>query len=217
VDWKDSHRILRTEFPLTTQNETALCGIQFGAVRRPTTQNTTWEQAKREVCFHKYTDICDDFAGSAILSDCKYGLCIRDCTLSLALLRTPTYPGEGADLGHHSFSYSFCPHKAWEDVVVDAYNMEYPLQAVKGKAPFQGSFAEANNLCIETIKPAEDGRGVIVRLYNPRNSRVTTMLSAAEALGFTGCISTDLLENDIEEISPMLTVGPYEIVTLRLV
>ena len=217
VDWKDSHRILRTEFPLTTRNETALCGIQFGAVRRPTTQNTTWEQAKREVCFHKYTDICDDLAGSAILSDSKYGLCIRDCTLSLALLRTPTYPGEGADLGHHSFSYSFCPHKAWEDVVETAYNMEYPLQAVKGKAPFQGSFAEANNLCIETIKPAEDGRGVILRLYNPHNSHVTSFLNTPEELGFTRCIKTDLPENDIEEISPLLTLGPYEILTVRLV
>jgi alpha-mannosidase len=217
VDWKDSHRILRTEFPLLHENENALCGIQFGAVNRPTTQNTTWEQAKREVCFHKYVDVCDREDGAAILSDSKYGVCLRDCNLSLALLRTPTYPGEGADLGHHSFAYSFYPHKVWEDVVAAAYNMEYPLQQVKGTPPFTGSFVWAIDLCVETVKPAEDGRGVIVRLYNPHNSRVTSYLNVAEEAGFKKCISTNLLEQDAGEISPLLHVGPYEIVTLRLV
>ena len=103
------------------------------------------------------------------------------------------------------------------EVLRAAYNMEYPLQPVKGTPPFAGSFVWVIDLCVETVKPAEDGRGVIVRLYNPHNSHVTSYLYAAEEAGFKKCISTNLLEQDEGEISPLLSVGPYEILTVRLV
>ncbi len=218
VDWKESHRILRASFPMAATAENALCGIQFGAVNRPTTQNTTWEQAKREVCFHKYVDLSDDERGAALLSDCKYGVCLRDCDLSLALLRSPTYPGEGADLGEHTFTYSFYPHRRGIGTVIpEAYRMEYPVEKYQGTCELDVPFVWAKGLCVETVKPAEDGKGVIVRLYNPKNCSFETTVETAEVLGFTSCTRVDLLERKAEPLAlqPVLQVKPYEIVTLK--
>ena len=218
VDWNESHRLLRADFPLAVTNETASCGIQFGAVRRPTTQNTTWEQAKREVCFHKYTDISDDVRGAAVLSDCKYGVCIRDCVLSIALLRAPTFPGKGGDLGLHRFTYSFLPHEGGvAEVLSPAYALEYPTMRVRGVCELNEPFVTADGLIAETVKPAEDGNGVIVRLYNPLNCTVCTTVRTASALGLEHCASVNLLEQNIKTLDaqPSLTVSPYEIVNLR--
>lgn len=218
VDWNESHRLLRADFPLAFTNETATCGIQFGAVRRPTTQNTTWEQAKREVCFHKYTDISDDVRGAAVLSDCKYGVCIRDSVLSIALLRAPTFPGKGGDLGKHRFTYSFLPHEGGvAEVLAPAYALEYPLQLVQGACELNEPFVTADGLIVETVKPAENGNGVIVRLYNPLNCVVNTTVRTASVLGLANCCQVNLLEqNGVSlDTQPSLAVGPYEIVNLR--
>lgn len=218
VDWNEPHRLLRADFPLAVTNETATCGIQFGAVRRPTTQNTSWEKAKREVCFHKYTDISDDVRGAAVLSDCKYGVCIRDSVLSVALLRAPTFPGKGGDLGKHRFTYSFLPHEGdVKEVLSPAYALEYPTELVQGTCELNEPFVSADGLVVETVKPAEDGNGVIVRLYNPLNCRVGTTVRTAPMLGLVNCFSVDLLEQNGEALSaePALSVGPYGIVNLR--
>jgi len=78
-------------------------------------------------------------------------------------------------------------------------------------------FARATGLCVETVKPAEDGRGIVVRLYNPQNCRFETTVETAEVLGFASCTRVDLLEREEEKLAvqPTLQVKPYEIVTLR--
>jgi alpha-mannosidase len=72
---------------------------------------------------------------------------------------------------------------------------------------------------IETIKQAEDGRGVIVRLYESQRKRgeftLTTAFPMAEAW------RTDLLEEDQERLETQnrhvrFYIKPYQIVTLRL-
>jgi alpha-mannosidase len=72
-------------------------------------------------------------------------------------------------------------------------------------------------LCVETVKPAEDGKGIVVRLYNPQNCSFETVVKTAPVLGFASCKKVDLLENTVEELAlePKLQVGPYEIVSLR--
>ena len=78
----------------------------------------------------------------------------------------------------------------------------------------------APNVVLETLKPAEDGRGVILRLYEGHCQRGPVVLdldatiSAVERCG--------LLEEECEPL-PLaggrveLTLRPYEIVTLRLI
>ena len=57
ADWGESQLLLRTSFPLDIQSNEADFEIQFGNVKRPVHQNTTWDQARFEVCAHKWMDL----------------------------------------------------------------------------------------------------------------------------------------------------------------
>ena len=46
ADWRESQLLLRTSFPLDIQSNEADFEIQFGNVKRPVHQNTTWDQAR---------------------------------------------------------------------------------------------------------------------------------------------------------------------------
>jgi alpha-mannosidase len=72
---------------------------------------------------------------------------------------------------------------------------------------------------IETVKQAEDGRGIVVRLYESQRRRGQVRLSTAFALA--GAWRTNLLEEDqralqVEGNDVVFQIKPYEIVTLRL-
>jgi alpha-mannosidase len=81
---------------------------------------------------------------------------------------------------------------------------------------------EVPNVVIETVKQAEDGEGLIVRLYENERSRGPVTLQVGFPLA--GAYYCNLLE----ETDPLLScnsrsnavhlaVKPYQIVTLRLV
>ncbi|MEM6431545.1 MAG: glycosyl hydrolase-related protein, partial [Deinococcota bacterium] len=78
---------------------------------------------------------------------------------------------------------------------------------------------DAANIIVETIKQAEDGHGIIVRLYDGHGiTSKVTLMAAFEIVKVSRC---DMLENaqatlvhDARSIT--LDVNPYEIVTLRL-
>ena len=80
------------------------------------------------------------------------------------------------------------------------------------------------NIVIETIKQAEDGQGVIVRLYE--SQRMRGKFTVRSAFPLVGAWRTNLLEENQEklEISGHETrshkvrafIKPYQIMTLRL-
>jgi len=53
VDWKESHKFLKVEFPVDILSREATYEIQYGHAKRPTHINTSWDMAKYEVCGHK--------------------------------------------------------------------------------------------------------------------------------------------------------------------
>ncbi|MCU0501422.1 MAG: glycosyl hydrolase-related protein, partial [Anaerolineae bacterium] len=86
--------------------------------------------------------------------------------------------------------------------------------------PLAHSFLEVNGPAIlEAIKPAEDGDGWIVRLYEPNGGRGTVMLRSARP--WQQVVACNLVE---ENGAPMpndgqtvrFPIGPFEIVTLRV-
>ena len=219
ADWKEQHTLLRAEFRPSVRSEEVLCGVPFGELTRPTMHRDSWEAAKREVCFQGYADLSDGQSGAALLSDCKYGLDVRDCVLSLALLRTPVYPAEHADLGKHVFRYAFLPHDGGTEAVQpEAARMRAEPECVSFTGPLTEPFVRAEGLTVQTVKPAEDGDGIVVRMYNPGPEKGRTKILAAPCLGFTSCFRTSLLESD-ERALPLggeFAYGPFEIITIRL-
>ena len=79
---------------------------------------------------------------------------------------------------------------------------------------------DASNVVVETIKRAEDGEGLIVRLYESQRRRGEVTLTTAFPLAAVH--RSNLLEENQAELTlegnrVTLFVKPHEIVTLRLV
>ena len=218
IDWKEQHTLLRAEFSPAVAAESAVCGVPFGELPRPTMHRDSWEAAKREVCFQGYCDLSDGVRGCAVLSDCRYGIDVRDCRLSLALLRTPTFPAAHADLGRHLLAYAFLPHAGGTDEVrPESFRMRAPSVPLAFLPPLTEPFARAEGLLVSAIKPAEDGDGIVVRFYNPTGRAGKTAIRFAPSLGIVSCFSANLLEEPVAELPPgrELNFGPFEIITVR--
>jgi alpha-mannosidase len=76
------------------------------------------------------------------------------------------------------------------------------------------------NVVIETIKQAEDGNGIIVRLYESLRQRGTVTLQTG--LSFAAAYRTNLLEENqealvVEDGRVMVGIRPFQIITLRLI
>ena len=111
VDWQESHKMLRTAFPLNVVADHATCEIQFGNTQRPTHRNTSWDIAKYEISAHKWVDISQPDYGVALLNDCKYGYKVTENVIDLNILRSPDHPGQAADQAEHQLTYSLFPHR----------------------------------------------------------------------------------------------------------
>ena len=76
------------------------------------------------------------------------------------------------------------------------------------------------NIVVETVKWAEDGRGIIIRCYESQRRRGPATLRTG--FGLAEAWRANLLEEDQEALEVggdevRLAVRPYEIMTLRLV
>ncbi len=229
ADWHEKHILLKREFPLDVVSDKAACEIQFGYAERPTHQNTSWDWAKFEVCAHKYVDLSDGGYGVALINDCKFGHGLRDGNISLSLLCGPTYPDPECDMGKHEFKYALLPHAsslAQSDVLKEAFFFNNPCIAIEanggnGTAPASFSTVSTENerLVIDTVKPAEDGNGTVVRLYEGKRCQgYETLNFGIKANKVYLC---DLLENELEEIEVIdnavtLPFKPFEIITLKV-
>lgn len=227
IDWKESHILLKVGFPVDIHAEEAMFDVQFGNVARPTHSNTSWDFAKFEVCAHKWADLSERNYGAALLNDSKYGYRVKDGNLELTLIKSATFPYEMADKELHEFTYSLYPHVgdfARGDVHYQAQMLNSPLyflpHKVKPALDCVSFFAvNARNVFIETVKPAYDGHGIIIRLVEFQNIRCSCELSVFGKI--KAAFECDLLENNIDEIklsynSAVFHVKPYEIKTIRV-
>ncbi|HVB20430.1 MAG TPA: alpha-mannosidase [Ktedonobacteraceae bacterium] len=233
VDWHEHQMLLKAVFPVAINNARATYEIQFGSVERPTHRNTSWDLARFEVCAHRWVDLSEGGYGVSLLNDSKYGHDIHDTAMRLTLLKSGVYPDPNADQGLHRFTYSLLPHQGdWREAqtVRRAYELNVPVLSVMSDSdvletsvskPAAISFirTDCEHIVVETVKPAEDGDGLIVRLYEAHNQRgqgklffATNIVSAREC---------NLLEESTGDASYQeniltFSVRPFEIKTFRV-
>ena len=126
--------MLRTAFPINVVTDKVECDIQFGSLKRSTTENTSWEYAQFEICAQKWVDVSQGDYGAAVLNNGKYGYRVKDTTIDINLLRSPCYPDTNADYGKHAFTYALYPHKGGRveaKVSEYAYALNMPLTVAK--------------------------------------------------------------------------------------
>ncbi len=228
IDWHEHHTLLKAAFPVDVLSPTATFDVQWGNVERPTHRNTSWDWARFETCAHKWADLSEGDYGVALLNDCKYGYDVHDNVIRLTLLKSATSPDPIADEGEHLMTYSLLPHTGdWRaEVIPAAYDLNDPLilQRVSGgtgsAAPESLVAVDASNVVIETVKQAEDGNGIIVRLYEDLRNRGKFTLTTSFPLAHA--YHCNLLEVDADEIpvqggNLVLEIKPYQIINLRLV
>lgn len=108
VEWHETMKFLKVEFPVDVTNTEASYETQYGIVRRPTHYNTSWDMAKFEVCCHKWADLSEHGYGVSILNDSKYGFATCGNLMRLSLLRAPKAPDAHADMGKPNSLTSYC-------------------------------------------------------------------------------------------------------------
>ena len=229
IDWAVRHQVMRVYFPTNVKSQMAAFESGFGTLLRPTIANTPFDQAKFEVCAHKFADLSEGDYGVSVLNDCKYA---HDCvqnTIGITLLRGTSCPDELADLGEHEINYAIYPHTGdWR--IAQTARKGHELNNTVKVVPMNAALArdicgkglvsaDNENIIVDTFKRAEDGDGYIVRLYEANGNRGNVTLSFAYAL-------TDAAEVDLIEENPTaadwngktITCGftPYEIKTFRV-
>lgn len=228
VDWHEQHTLLKVAFPVDILSPTATFDIQWGNVERSTHHNTSWDWGRFETAAQKWADLSEGNYGVALINDSKYGYDVLHNVMRLSLLKSPTLPDPVADQGGHVMTYSLLPHIGdWRNgVPAEAYDVNDPLilrsvsNASGNTSTYQLVSTDQNNVIIETVKRAEDGNGMIVRLYEGERSRGKVTLQTGFDLK-EAYLCNLLEENDselpVENNSITLSVRPYMIATVRLV
>jgi alpha-mannosidase len=217
VDWFEKRVLVRARVPLSVSSDHATYETAFGALSRPTHKNLADDAARFEVCAHRWADLSEHGYGLSLLNEGKYGHSATRDTLFLSLLRGTMYPDPAADLGHHQFGYALLPHvgdHADGNVALEATRFSSTLlTALQTQLRLSGV-----TLCLSTMKRAESGDAIILRLYEPYGARGTAQLKFP---GIARAALTNLLEEYTADLEShdgnlALRVEPFKIITLKL-
>ena len=227
IDWHERQVLLKAHFPLALRSDHATFETMYGAITRPTHRNSPWDAARFEGCAHRFADLSEPGYGAALLNDSKYGHEVLGSDMMISLLRSPLYPDPLADEGEHRFTYSLLPHiGAWTaaDVVQQAFALNSPLAVATGLPRPSFVTVAGLPLNIGALKRAEDGNGLILRLYEPHGARGHAVLRFERPMA--SVVPTNLLEDSITAESSIvpdsenriqLQFRPFEIKSLRIV
>ncbi|MDJ0311960.1 glycoside hydrolase family 38 C-terminal domain-containing protein [Arthrobacter sp. H35-D1] len=217
VDWHEQETLLKAAFPLDVHADHARFETQYGHIQRATHENTSWDNARFEVCAHRWVHVGEPGFGAAVINDSTYGHDVSRhpgtngssfTTVRLSLLRGPRFPDPETDQGRHEFSYGLVVGADVADAVAAGYALNLPWRGVPGDwtgAAIQPLVSTSSAAAIiEAVKLADDRSGdVIVRLYEPLGARASVTLSASFPVA--GVQENNLLEQPYDAGS--LTLG----------
>jgi alpha-mannosidase len=229
IDWQERYVLLKAAFPVEILSSYATYEVQWGNIKKPTHQNTSWDWARFENCAQKWVDLSESDYGVSLMNDCKYGHDIRDNIIRITLLRSSTLPDPQADKGIHKFIYSLMPHKdsVGHETVKTAYLLNDPIVVWKNSAAanklqnMQSMFkVDRESVVIETVKKAQDGDGFIVRMYESLGGR--GVVDIAASFDIKSCFETDLIEENKKQLTAdnnqiKFNIKPFQILTLRII
>ncbi len=221
VDWNERHSLLKAGFDVNIHSAFVKNEIQFGHVERPTTRNNSLEEAKFEVCNHKWSDLSESRYGIAILNNCKYGISVEGSNMMLTLHRGGCRPDPYTDNGVHYMTYSLLPHEnafSAENVVYPAYELNYPAIVKSGEMSAEKLFeTDAPNIICEAVKNSEDTDGTyVLRLYECERNATNCILNlyGAERAWEANMLEEKTEELEINHRKVELKFRPFEIKTI---
>lgn len=225
VDWRERNIMIKAAFPLALRDPVARFEIPYGSIVRPADGT--------EVPALRWIDVADGTGayGAALLNDSKYGFDVQGGTMRLSVVHGATYPDPEADRGRHELLYAILPHHGdWRAAEVTRRGLELnsPLLARTplvhtGELPPARSFIRVSpaNAVLSAFKK-EMGyaeRGLVLRLYETAGEKTVARIELPWAVE---AFEADLIERPNGPAlgsGPALsvTLGPYEIKTIRVV
>ncbi len=223
VNWRENHTLLRVENRVAVPATDVRYGQAHGTILRPAFARTAADRARFEVPAQRFAYVDDGARGLAILAPDTYGWNARGLRgggvrLGMSLLRAPGWPDPGADRGEHRIAYAYAPtagapisalENAWQDYVSEPRVRLFSCE-------------DAGVLIVAT-KPADDGRGVIVRVRECDGASHVVSLRCGGRMRLVepvdGCelpagAATDVT---IEEESLRFNLAPFSLRSFRVV
>jgi alpha-mannosidase len=198
-----------------------------------------------------FVDVSDGKAGLAVVNEGLTEYEVVDDenrTLAITLLRCLAHKVRATQLddpsqrgsqcpGIHEFRYAICPHEGdWKqgDIFRQAYSHNLPLRVVQSaggnksnskqrRLPTEKSFLDIkpHSLVLSSFKKSEKRKSIILRLFNPTDTRLEGRLSFWRNIKHTWLVN--LNEDRIKELSVnngkglSFVVRPKKIITVELV
>ena len=208
ADWHEDHVLARAEFGCAVRAPYAQCDTGAGFITRETNRNTTWQQARFEVCQHKWTDLSETGGGVAVINDGKYGVGIHENVISVSLLRATCRPDLVSDRGTHGFGYLIVPHAGSAQAAgINRLALEYNTPLLQAGLP-AFRLPETGTLFLQGMKQSEDGQKLILRFTEQDGCRGT--------LRFPWPVTVTNLLEDGERETDVLEYKPFEMLTVAV-
>ncbi|HHV44048.1 MAG TPA: alpha-mannosidase [Firmicutes bacterium] len=231
IDWREvgspSYGVpgLCAVFPLNLDDAKSTREIPFGYLENP--------RVSHDLPAQKWFNVSGRLAATpynvALFNDCKYGHNFHEGVLRLNLLRSSYDPDPVTEQGRHRIRFALYPYAGSFDparVTRMAYDFNLPLAAEKTDV-HGGSFSkvysflslEPENVMISALKLAEDGQGVVLRLYETAgvagDARIQLAFPVQEAY------LCDFFERkgaslDVEDNQVRVPLKAHEVVTIYL-
>lgn len=164
-----------------------------------------------------------------LTTDCKYGFRGDENSIAVTLIHSACYPDPYPERGIHKINLSLLvtdddPKKAYELSFIKNNKLFYSSsRPSEGTLPMEMSLLKLSNdtsAIISSVKYAEDGNGIIVRLSNQSANDTVAKVTVYKEVKDAKCI--DIMENTLDyEVSfnnntVEVPMTPYSIRSLRI-
>ena len=205
--------MLRAAFPVNVIEGTPRYEIPFGSQTRV--------QSLQEIPALKWADLsgdtcCQGVQGLTLVNDSKYGHSCVDDTLRLTLIRSSYDPDPLPEVSDHEIKFAVIAHKGACDISAatregEQFNSPMAIASIgvqKGKLPAEKSFVEVltPGVFMSTVKKAEDGKGIVVRVFDMEGKKTTAKIKISDLVKpDSKAVETDVLERPVEKNSAKMT------------
>lgn len=245
IDWHAAYVTCQATFAYSPSKDISKYQIAYGTIDRLDSHSgraNPYIRERWEVPGHGWamTERADDKGGVVVFSDSKYGFGQNGSSMHLTLLRSPVFPDpssmglpslpvEQTDQGHHTIRYGLMAVEngvkinSLHKLATEFENLDSAFTVPSG---ISGDGVElirgtSENIFLNTIKPAENGDGLIVRFFETEGIDGDVHIDfSVPPVSATRC---DILENSkncdsvcIDENSVIIRAGHNEIISLRI-
>ena len=213
---------LQFTLPAACAGEKFLYDIPFGFVRR--------EGREMDLPANRFVMAEDETDALLLTAQSKYGYRTANGRMAVTLIRGAYNPDPTPETGTHRIRFAVIPQKAGLPDSARARaveNCEHPFFAVTGHAhggslPSEAGFVRllAGSVLLSAVKVSEDGKAVIVRLYEADGKAGSFSIDCGFVPGAAAC--ADQLERPVSEglslDGSVLTgkIGAHQLKILRL-